>query len=146
MQGLGFRKTTVCRKQREKWPQQQLVDRSPSTASSREPTSPPLLFLLFSDLKPLESLLFQGTSINKSRLLSLDVSISNLFLIVKEEISFLIRRIRRESVFLSSLIPVHTATASARLVSKLPRESSMLSEGNSSSTPLELQTLGMKAI
>ncbi|XXG79345.1 hypothetical protein AAC387_Pa09g0438 [Persea americana] len=38
-------------------------------------------------------------------------------------------RIRREPIFLSSLLPIHTATASARLVSKLPREASMLSEG-----------------
>ncbi|CAL5387565.1 unnamed protein product [Camellia sinensis] len=38
-------------------------------------------------------------------------------------------RLRRESMFLSSLLPVHSAIASACLVSKLPNELSSSTEG-----------------
>ncbi|XP_058068653.1 uncharacterized protein LOC131217691 isoform X2 [Magnolia sinica] len=38
-------------------------------------------------------------------------------------------RFRRESYFLNSMLPIHTAIASTRLVSKLPSESNMSAEG-----------------
>lgn len=147
-QGLrwGFRvHLKLTQASTQKWPhQQQVADHPHFSAASTKGTSP-LLFL--SDLKTLESLIFQGNlSLYKSLSFYPYLSLS-LFLCDSERgIPLLVLRIRREPIFLSSLLPIHTATASARLVSKLPREASMLSEGNSSSTTLESETLGMKMV
>ncbi|PSS01394.1 Protein NUCLEAR FUSION DEFECTIVE 6 like [Actinidia chinensis var. chinensis] len=66
-------------------------------------------------------------TVNSVNTISRPSSLPNLSL--RHGRNALLSRLRRESVFLSSLLPLHSAIASACLVSKLPSQLSTSEEG-----------------